>query len=201
MVNLNNWKEITKGLYRYVISANVAYEIHILKWYHDTDILTAKASLYIVGEWTSNDKEERLYFTERECLLAERTVEQCLEESLSDFVEHTTVTVFQVGKYYKHIGTRELLHIIGEVETTLYGNCLVGESTNQTNLVPIGKGEGYAQNYVKIEKEEWDRYFKVCDDKSTETTEMVNVYGKWVPKKDVTNNSNYNNASFNGECN
>ena len=27
--NLKDWKEATKGIYRYVISANAAYEIHI----------------------------------------------------------------------------------------------------------------------------------------------------------------------------
>ena len=27
MIKLENWKEVTKGIYRYVIGANVAYEI------------------------------------------------------------------------------------------------------------------------------------------------------------------------------
>ena len=39
--------------------------------------------------------------------------------------------IFKVGKYYKHIGTGELLHIVGEVTTTMYGNCLVGGSNQQ----------------------------------------------------------------------
>lgn len=49
------WNEVTKGLYRYVISAGACYEIHIL--YHDkaTDILSANASLYIVGDWHGAD--------------------------------------------------------------------------------------------------------------------------------------------------
>ena len=55
MGNLKNWKEVTKGLYRYVISTNVAYEIHIKYWDMDTDILSANASLYIVGDWRSRD--------------------------------------------------------------------------------------------------------------------------------------------------
>ena len=90
------------------------------------------------------------------------------------------------------------MHIIGEAKSDMYGECLVGESSNKYDLLPIGKGEGYSQNWIEIEKEEWDRYFK-GDDMSTKTTEMVNVYGKWVPKKNVTNNSNYDNAVFNGE--
>lgn len=32
MTDLKNWTEVTKGLYRYVLAANAAYEIHIL--YH-----------------------------------------------------------------------------------------------------------------------------------------------------------------------
>ena len=41
MNKLKNWTEVTKGLYRYVIGANVCYELHII--YHDleTNILTA----------------------------------------------------------------------------------------------------------------------------------------------------------------
>lgn len=30
--------------------------------------------------------------------------------------------------------------------------------------------------------------------------EMVNVYGQWIPKKDVANSSNYEKSVFNGEC-
>ena len=55
MINLKNWKEVTKGLYRYVVSSNAAYEIHIKYWDMDTDILSANASLYIVGDWRSRD--------------------------------------------------------------------------------------------------------------------------------------------------
>lgn len=32
---LENWTEITKGLYRYIVSASVRYEIHIM--YHAKD--------------------------------------------------------------------------------------------------------------------------------------------------------------------
>ena len=38
MIKLENWKEVTKGIYRYVIGANVAYEIHIMTWNHKTKI-------------------------------------------------------------------------------------------------------------------------------------------------------------------
>ena len=52
MNKLENWKEITKGMFRYVCAANVCYEMHILHWDFDTDILTAKRlfSLLATGD-------------------------------------------------------------------------------------------------------------------------------------------------------
>lgn len=51
MINkLENWREITKGLYRYVVAANCCYEIHVMYHAKETDILTANAHLYIVGD-------------------------------------------------------------------------------------------------------------------------------------------------------
>ena len=80
MNDLQNWTEVTRGLYRYVIAPYVCYEIHIL--YHDcaTDILTAKANLYIVGKWHT---EEGSSF-ERECLMSEQPVLECLAEAVKD---------------------------------------------------------------------------------------------------------------------
>lgn len=81
MSNLENWTEVTKGLYRYVVAASCCYEIHIM--YHDknTDILTANASLYIVGDWTNiNDNNK---FFERELLLNGPLME-CLEKAVKD---------------------------------------------------------------------------------------------------------------------
>ena len=69
--------------------------------------------------------------------------------------------IFKVGKYYKHIGTGELLHIVGEVTTTMYGNCLVGEVTNNYDLIPVGKTKDNAINFVEISKNEWDNYWEI----------------------------------------
>ena len=55
MKNLKNWTEVTRGLYRYVIAAKVCYELHILHWDFETDILTAKASVYLVGNWAQSN--------------------------------------------------------------------------------------------------------------------------------------------------
>lgn len=79
------WNEVTKGLYRYVISAGACYEIHIL--YHDkaTDIMSANASLYIVGDW--RDKDGKNFF-ERECLLEKAPVMACLGKAIEDYKEN-----------------------------------------------------------------------------------------------------------------
>ena len=83
---LDNWYEVTNGLYRYVVAAKVCYEIHILYWADDTDILTAKASLYLVGNWT-RISEHKSFFS-REILLAEQPVFECLKAAEKDYKEN-----------------------------------------------------------------------------------------------------------------
>ena len=85
MNKIENWKEVTKGLYRYVIAPNVCYEIHILHHDRGTDVLTAKSSLFIVGDWTNQKGES---FTERECLLVEKPFAECLEKATTDYKEN-----------------------------------------------------------------------------------------------------------------
>ena len=80
---LNNWKEVTRGLYRFVIGASVAYEIHILYHAEETDILTAKASLYLVREW--KEAGARCFVLERELLLGEQPVFECLRVAKKDY--------------------------------------------------------------------------------------------------------------------
>lgn len=84
MGDLKNWTEITKGLYRYVIAANVCYELHILYWNHATDISTAKASAYLVGEWI----EKGQCVLEREPILLEQSVLECLKAVIKDDKEN-----------------------------------------------------------------------------------------------------------------
>lgn len=78
------WNEVTKGLYRYVIAPGACYEIHILYHSKDTDILTAKASVYIVGDWHGKDGN----FFERECLLSEQPVFECVRKAVEDYKEN-----------------------------------------------------------------------------------------------------------------
>ena len=80
MINLENWNEITKGLYRYVIAARVWYEIYVMYHSKNTDILTANASLYIVGDWCSSNGSK--YF-KRELLL-NGPLCACLEKAVED---------------------------------------------------------------------------------------------------------------------
>ena len=61
MIKLENWTEITKGLYRYVVAASCCYEIHIMYHAKGTNILTANASLYIVGDWCSTENNSKAF--------------------------------------------------------------------------------------------------------------------------------------------
>ena len=81
MKDLKNWTEVTKGLYRYVIAANVCYELHILHWDFDTDILTAKASVFLAGDWRQTNGNS---FFEREAILEEQPVFECLAAAEKD---------------------------------------------------------------------------------------------------------------------
>lgn len=87
--NLKDWKEVTKGIYRYVISANAAYEIHINYWNMETDILAADASLYIVGDWHYGDGTNAV---KRECLLDSAPVMACIGKAIEDDKENNTAS-------------------------------------------------------------------------------------------------------------
>ena len=84
MNELKNWREVTKGMYRYVIGSNACYEIHLLTWYHHTDILSANANAYIVGDWNMNGP-----VFERELLLT-GPVSACIVEVIEDYEKNIT---------------------------------------------------------------------------------------------------------------
>ena len=84
--DLRNWVEITRGLYRYVVSAKVCYEIHLLYWDKLDDISNAKASAYVVSEWRNIDKHNLI---ERGCLVAEKSVNRCLEIIEADVIANS----------------------------------------------------------------------------------------------------------------
>ena len=90
--DIKSWVEITRGIFRYVIAAGAAYEIHLENHYADTDVLTAKASLYLSGDWCLEVKEgeaKQNYFS-RECLLEHNTVQECLEAAAKDDAENNS---------------------------------------------------------------------------------------------------------------
>lgn len=88
MTDFNNWKEITKGLYRYVIAANVCYEIHVQEWYENLEnILNAKSCLYIVGEWRLHNND---VLFKRELLARNRTLKECMECAKLDDQENNS---------------------------------------------------------------------------------------------------------------
>lgn len=85
MKDIKNWKEVSKGYYRYVIGANVAYEIFVEFWYHNTPIETAKASLCLIGDWYKNDGSSSM---EREWLGRELPIQELLKIACKDNEEN-----------------------------------------------------------------------------------------------------------------
>ena len=87
--NFKDWIEVTEGIYRYAISANAAYEIHINYWNMKTNILSADASLYIVRNW---HYEGRANTVERKCLLDSMPVMACVGKAIEDSKENNTTS-------------------------------------------------------------------------------------------------------------
>lgn len=85
MKELKNWTEISKGYFRFVIGANVAYEIIVEFWSKDTPIETARGSLCIVGEWRNKDSSDTI---EREWILKEQPIQHLLEAAVKDDSEN-----------------------------------------------------------------------------------------------------------------
>lgn len=85
MKDLNNWCKVTKGLYRFVVSANACYEIHINICKVDEPILTTNSSLFLVGDFYDKNK---VNFFVRQCLLENRAVQKCIEKAIQDYKEN-----------------------------------------------------------------------------------------------------------------
>jgi hypothetical protein len=69
---------------------------------------------------------------------------------------------FKIGKFYKHT-CGSMMAIVGEAQTTMWGNCLVAEEAssgeNHQMLKPVGRDETAAVNWTEIKKEEWMKNF------------------------------------------
>ena len=66
---------------------------------------------------------------------------------------------FEIGKVYKH-SSGQIMAIVGKVNTTGYGECLVGECFDMVNLKPIGMDEDATQGWEEIEMTLWDEAWK-----------------------------------------
>lgn len=82
--DLKEWIEVTAGIYRFVLSAGACYEIHVTYHRSGADVLTAKAGLYIVGDWRTTNGS----VFERECLMSEKTVLDCINKAVEDYKEN-----------------------------------------------------------------------------------------------------------------
>ena len=90
MENIENWYKPTKGLYRFAVASNVCYEIHIKIYKHNTPVLMANASLFLVGDW--RDKNGVNFFS-RKCLLSKQSVRNCIEKAIQDYKENMEVKI------------------------------------------------------------------------------------------------------------
>lgn len=74
---LDNWDEVTKGLYRFHVQDDLDLEIHVVFHNKGTDILTSKCRIYSVGEYVCT---ANAVFFEREFLMV-GPLASCLEKA------------------------------------------------------------------------------------------------------------------------
>lgn len=92
--NFENWTEVSKGYYRYVVAANACYEIMAIS--KESKIGPDKYSLYVAGEW--KDGVQGPYF-ERTCLRNCKTLHECLERAANDYENYLKNTdLFKVTR-------------------------------------------------------------------------------------------------------
>ena len=87
MIDLQSWRELTKGFYRFVFSPGACYEIVVL-YARGTDIESSeysKATLYCTGTWTGVDgtcfDRVRIF---------DGSLEQCMYAAKKDYEENVT---------------------------------------------------------------------------------------------------------------
>ena len=74
---LDDWDEVTKGLYRFHVKDNLDLEIHVVFHNKRTDILTSNCRIYSVGEYVCT--ADAVFF-EREFLMV-GPLASCLEKT------------------------------------------------------------------------------------------------------------------------
>lgn len=103
---------------------------------------------------------------------------------------------FEIGKYYKHTGGG-FLHICGEVKTHIWGHCLIAENKDG-RLVPVGRDESNAVNWVEISEEQYINPPKSKDIESPNSAKQRSPAGKptdqSVPFCKICGSSNVTNS-------
>lgn len=86
ILDIRNWALVSRGFYRYVVAADVCYEIHLIKHYLDKPFIKANANLYLVGDW--RDATQQVNYFERQLLCENKSVEELLAFAKKDFEEN-----------------------------------------------------------------------------------------------------------------
>lgn len=67
---------------------------------------------------------------------------------------------FEEGKFYRHLSSGEILHILARLSTTMWDSCLVAESSRYNHLKPVGSDEGASQGWEEVSRKEWEKCFE-----------------------------------------
>lgn len=89
------------------------------------------------------------------------------------------------------------------IESLPYSDLIVSTSSgckNKVNKSDIRWAEDIFKNHgIKLTEAQIDAINSIGTTNIITSEEMVYIYGRLVPKKDITNNSNYDNTILNGE--
>lgn len=86
--DLENWK-FDSGIYRYSVCSSITYEIHITCYDYATDILNARANLYVLGKFYTKDGGT---YMARWAILLDVSVPDCIQEA-----DRHTKKLFELG--------------------------------------------------------------------------------------------------------
>lgn len=81
--SLENWSEITKGFYRFIVAPKVCYEICITYKPDKYDIAKSISNLYFTGEWIMMDGSV-VFIRE---LMRCSSLKQCLSTAADDYAQ------------------------------------------------------------------------------------------------------------------
>lgn len=85
ILKLENWTEVSRGIYRYVLAANACYEIHVKSHLDGVNIEDAIADLYLVGDWVDVGGNSGFI---RDLLNRNITVAECVAGAYQDYLSN-----------------------------------------------------------------------------------------------------------------